>query len=299
MITNAERWDDLRPHLPADIDIVAPPTSVPQGRRGIAFEARCPDRRCTSAGARLKYTSSQELVLLTRLSKHAFRRKQMSQPEEPVARWRGIAGLLSAPRAQRGAIGLFAFAARSRRPRLGDAGVPVSGWLLAVALYLVSQIVSGIRWASLARPIGFHLSWLRFQQLYFEGMFFSLCLPSSIGGDVVKSLRLGGDGRGRILAACTVLADRLAGLVAVLLIGLTAFARRTYSLGLAQTLGVGLGLLAVALIGTRIGFALLHWPSGRIPAHHPVAHFSRACCLITIILTYSGTPSVGVLSCRA
>ena len=33
---------------------------------------------------------------------------------------------------------------------------------------------------------------------------------------------LGGDGRGRILAGCTVLADRLAGLLAVVLIGLTA-----------------------------------------------------------------------------
>jgi uncharacterized membrane protein YbhN (UPF0104 family) len=139
--------------------------------------------------------------------------------------------------------------------------------------YLASQIVSGIRWASLARPIGFHLGWLRFQQLYFEGMFFSLCLPSSIGGDVVKVLRLGGEGRGRILAACTVLADRLAGFAAMLLIGLTALAQQNYGLSLGQTLGVGLGLLAIALAASRIGFALLHWPSGRIAEHHPLAHF--------------------------
>jgi glycosyltransferase 2 family protein len=153
------------------------------------------------------------------------------------------------------------------------ADVEVSGWLLAVLLYLLSQISSGIRWATLARPIGFHLGWLRFQQLYFEGMFFSLCLPSSIGGDVFKALRLGGDGRGRILAACTVVADRVAGVLAIMLIGFTALAQRTYSLSAAQTAGVGLALTAVTLVATRIGFALLDWPTGRIPNHHPIAHY--------------------------
>jgi uncharacterized membrane protein YbhN (UPF0104 family) len=152
------------------------------------------------------------------------------------------------------------------------ADTQAAGWLLAVFLYLFSQITSGIRWATLARPIGFRLGWLRFQQLYFEGMFFSLCLPSSIGGDVVKALRLGGAGRGRILAACTVVADRVAGLLAIMLIGLTALAQRTYELEPAEWLGVGLLLSVATLVGTRIMFALLNWPSGRIPDHHPVAH---------------------------
>jgi uncharacterized membrane protein YbhN (UPF0104 family) len=147
-----------------------------------------------------------------------------------------------------------------------------TGWLLAVLIYLVSQILSGIRWGTLARPIGFRLGWLRFQQLYFEGMFFSLCLPSSIGGDVIKALRLGGDGRGRILAACTVLADRVAGLLAIVIIGLTALAHRRYGLELVESLGAGFVLLAATLVGTRIMFALLNWPAGRIPDHHPIAH---------------------------
>jgi hypothetical protein len=90
---------------------------------------------------------------------------------------------------------------------------------------------------------------------------------------VVKVLRLGGEGRGRILAACTVLADRIAGFIAMLLIGLTALAQRNYGLSLAASLGVGVILLLVALAGTRIGFALLHWPSGKIPRHHRLAHF--------------------------
>jgi hypothetical protein len=57
----------------------------------------------------------------------------------------------------------------------------------------------------------------------------------------------------------------------VLLIGLTAFAQRTYGLSAAQTAGVGLGLAAITLVGTRLGFAVLNWPGGRIPDHHPIA----------------------------
>src|SRR5687768_11658067 len=125
--------------------------------------------------------------------------------------------------------------------------VQVSGWLLGVLLYLASQVLSAIRWGSLARPIGFQLPWLRFGQLYFEGMFFSLCLPSSIGGDVIKAIRLGTDRRSRLLAACTVVADRAAGLLAILIIGLTALVQRNYSLSLVQSLGVG-ALLAIVIL---------------------------------------------------
>jgi uncharacterized membrane protein YbhN (UPF0104 family) len=153
------------------------------------------------------------------------------------------------------------------------ADMQITGWLWAVLIYLVAQSTSGLRWATLARPIGFHLGWLRFQQLYYEGMFFSLCLPSSIGGDVVKALRLGGDGRGRVLAACTVVADRAAGMLAIVLIGFTALSQRTYALSAIQTAGVGLGLTAIILLATRIGFALLDWPTSRIPADHRIAHY--------------------------
>ena len=147
--------------------------------------------------------------------------------------------------------------------------VQVGGWLLAVLVYLAAQIISGVRWAILARPIGFRLGWLRFQQLYFEGMFFSLCLPSAIGGDVVKALRLGSGGRGRILAACTVVADRLAGLAAVLLIGMTAFAQRSYELSGAQTAvrwpGVSRGNACRHAAGVR-NLELAKRPHSRAPS---------------------------------
>lgn len=196
----------------------------------------------------------------------------MSEPASTTGRSKRIWGVVLRL-ALSGALLGYLFS-RLDRGELWSAMVDTqaTGWLLAVVVYLFSQITSGIRWGTLARPIGFRLGWLRFQQLYFEGMFFSLCLPSSIGGDVVKALRLGGAGRGRILAACTVLADRVAGLLAIVIIGVTALAQRNYSLGLAESLVVGFVLLAATLVGTRIVFALLNWPAGRIPDHHPIAH---------------------------
>jgi glycosyltransferase 2 family protein len=210
----------------------------------------------------------------------------MSQLAEPPAPSRRVLGIVLRL-ALSGAL-LWYLLSRLDRGELLSAmnDVHVGGWLLAVLVYLVSQIVSAVRWATLARPIGFRLGWLRFQQLYFEGMFFSLCLPSAIGGDVVKALRLGSGGRGRILAACTVLADRLAGMAAVLLIGLTGLAQLSYGLSAAQTAGVGLTLAAITLAGTRLVFAVLNWPSGRIPEHHPIAH------LVDRLLPYYHHPYV-------
>jgi uncharacterized membrane protein YbhN (UPF0104 family) len=63
-------------------------------------------------------------------------------------------------------------------------------WACGLAVGMGLQVVGGIRWAVLARPLGFPLSYGAFVWRFLEGSFFSLCLPSSIGGDVVKAYRL-------------------------------------------------------------------------------------------------------------
>ncbi|HEV3416446.1 MAG TPA: lysylphosphatidylglycerol synthase domain-containing protein [Pirellulales bacterium] len=131
-------------------------------------------------------------------------------------------------------------------------------WLVAVAIYLGSQVVSAWRWGALARPLGFDFPQRRFTQLYFEGMFFSLCLPSSIGGDVVKAYRLAPMAAGRVLAACTVLADRATGLIGLFVIGLTALAARSFDLTLLPALAVGAALLLAALTSVSVGLAILN-----------------------------------------
>ncbi|MDZ4818264.1 MAG: lysylphosphatidylglycerol synthase transmembrane domain-containing protein [Planctomycetota bacterium] len=164
------------------------------------------------------------------------------------------------------------------------------GYLLAILISVVTQTAGGLRWGGLGQAVGFTQSRLRFVQLYYEGMFFSLCLPSSIGGDVLKAYRLVSDNAGRILAACTIVTDRLAGLSALIVIGCTALATREYELQATGVILVGLGMIALFLVTSwtvlrLLGSVALRLKEDSLPrrfaerllpyAHHPVV-FWRA-----------------------
>jgi len=128
---------------------------------------------------------------------------------------------------------------------------------LALAVYLVSQLVSSRRWAQLARPLGFSATGSRFATLYFEGMFFSLCLPGSIGGDAVKAFRLGENSSRRILAGCTVLADRFLGLLALTSIGAIALVVKAYGVETPWVWGAALLGLLAPVTGLQLGGRLI------------------------------------------
>ncbi len=95
-------------------------------------------------------------------------------------------------------------------------------WLAAVGLYLLTQVISALRWQLLAEPLGFHQSLPQYIRFYFIGMFFNLLLPTSVGGDVVRGWYLdSGTGR-RVLAFLSVIADRFSGLVVLILLACAA-----------------------------------------------------------------------------
>lgn len=130
-------------------------------------------------------------------------------------------------------------------------------WTLGFLIGLSSTTVAAIRWAALARPLGFPQSLATFIWRFFEGQFFSLCLPGSIGGDVVKAYRLADNTSGRLLAGCTVLADRLTGVAALGVLAGAAIATREFSLALPATLAVAAGLLAAVMLVFRIGVSAI------------------------------------------
>jgi uncharacterized protein (TIRG00374 family) len=96
-------------------------------------------------------------------------------------------------------------------------------WLIvAGGIYLTSQFASVARWELLVRAAGVPVERGRLIAAYFEGMFVNICLPTTVGGDVLKVLRIGGPNHKRI-AAVTVVADRGSGfsaLVVLLVVGL-------------------------------------------------------------------------------
>ena len=93
------------------------------------------------------------------------------------------------------------------------------GWIVvAIALYLVGQVLSSFKWALLGRSVGLRGGLLEYLRFYFIGMFFNLLGVSTLGGDVVRALYLG-RGRRPGLALNSVLFDRVSGLAILMALG--------------------------------------------------------------------------------
>jgi hypothetical protein len=133
----------------------------------------------------------------------------------------------------------------------------------AFALYCVSQLLSAARWMWLARGVGFDLGFRRAAKLYFVGMFFGIVVPSTLGSDAYRALHLGRQAPGRAFALSTVLFDRLVGLVALVLVAITAI-RLGPSEPLPARLVAGVNLIGLALVGGWFAapFAVGFLPSG-------------------------------------
>jgi len=146
-------------------------------------------------------------------------------------------------------------------------------WLAGLAASVLVQVIAGVRWAALARPLGFQRPRRFFIWRFFEGMFFSLCLPSSIGGDVIKAYRVGDTTSRRLLAGCSVLADRLTGLSALGVLAGTALAAKEYGLGLAGALAVALALLVGVLGAFWLGLQSIDQIMNLLPETHRARSF--------------------------
>jgi len=93
-------------------------------------------------------------------------------------------------------------------------------WVILACVVLASgQILSAIRWTWLVRGLGLMVRTSRKIQIYFLGMFLSLFLPSTIGGDFARGFLLA---RGRQdagwTAAASIILERINGLLALTVI---------------------------------------------------------------------------------
>lgn len=90
---------------------------------------------------------------------------------------------------------------------------------VGIMIYLLSQAVSTYRWQFLASALDFRLSLRELYDYYLIGMYFSLFLPGSIGGDMGRMYYLAKScGRKKREALLTLLAERGVGLVALMLL---------------------------------------------------------------------------------
>jgi len=88
-------------------------------------------------------------------------------------------------------------------------------WIAAFLFMILSQVISTRRWHILLGVLDFNLPWPKVFRIYFSGMFFSLFLPTVVGGDGVKTYLVSRDLRRIPAALYTLLADRTVGLAAL------------------------------------------------------------------------------------
>jgi uncharacterized membrane protein YbhN (UPF0104 family) len=93
----------------------------------------------------------------------------------------------------------------------------------ALALYLLGQVMSAYRWRLIGHSVRLDASLAAYVRYYFIGMFFMFFGPSTLGGDLIRSLYLAEGAGGRARSFNSVIFDRLNGLVVLVAIGATSF----------------------------------------------------------------------------
>src|SRR5215831_15677962 len=151
-------------------------------------------------------------------------------------------------------VGLLIWRIDWRQVGSAFAQLNVTYWLMALGVYAVAQCVSAARWQILAGTLGLGGRWWDYLSYYFIGMFFNLVLPTSVGGDVVRAWYLDGKSGRRAIAFISVVADRVGGVV-LLLLALIALPFRPAGLP-AWVVWMVAGIAGGALLGLAVLFFL-------------------------------------------
>ncbi|MGZ4119736.1 MAG: lysylphosphatidylglycerol synthase transmembrane domain-containing protein, partial [Actinomycetota bacterium] len=148
------------------------------------------------------------------------------------------------------------------------------GWVVAAALALFCGIaVSALRWRAYLDALEISMPFPTVLRLYFVGTFFNAFLPSGIGGDAYKAVRIGRARGGMAPAFASVFLDRFAGFVGLAGIGLVgalitlASRQKHLNVALVSTV-LSIGMIGGALILLVWGERLLG--RGRIIKEHGI-----------------------------
>jgi len=103
---------------------------------------------------------------------------------------------------------------------LGDALQSASLWYLLIALLLafLQLVITAYRWQIMLAPKEMRAPLLSLTAIYFVGRFFSMFLPTVIGGDIVRGYELSRLSHRVVDSATTVVMERILGFIAVFLI---------------------------------------------------------------------------------
>lgn len=145
-------------------------------------------------------------------------------------------------------------------------------WLAGAACAAaLSEVLCATRWWVVLHAFGLPLRWRDAVAFSAIGLFYSLGLPGSAGGDAVRTLYLMRVfPQKKTIAAFSVLADRLCGLAALVAFMAASLAWNHASF-LSGQMGRGIVLSAASLLAVTLLLLVLWWMTS-IPA---IAHFMR------------------------
>ncbi len=96
-------------------------------------------------------------------------------------------------------------------------------FIAALILYVLSQLIFVARWCLLLKVQNIKINFLPAVRLHFLGLFYNNCLPSSVGGDLLRAWYVTKHTDKKLEAALSVFVDRIIGLFALLLMASTSF----------------------------------------------------------------------------
>jgi len=143
-------------------------------------------------------------------------------PESKVKRSRYISYLL------RFAVACAAFYLAFRGESLKQVSEVLLGlnlWVVAAALgiYIVSQLIFVTRWSLLLRAQSIKIGFWSAVKLHFLGLFYNNCLPSSVGGDLLRAWYVTKHTDKKLQAALSVFVDRVIGLTGMLIMAFSCY----------------------------------------------------------------------------
>jgi len=118
--------------------------------------------------------------------------------------------------------------------------------IAAIAIHSLAFMLFSVRWWYLYHIQDRNCKYAQIVGSYYLGLFFNNILPTGMGGDVVRILRLKGKGLNTHILVSSTLVDRILGLVSILLMGLVAVIF-TPNLDLSADIKMVIAALGIAL----------------------------------------------------
>ncbi len=112
-------------------------------------------------------------------------------------------------------IGIFKIIHHLRNVRL-------KYFLLAILIGVFNVAISAKKWQILLKAKDENKSFVRTWKIYYIGNFFNLFLPTNVGGDVVKAHKMSKETKDSVEAYSSVFMERFTGLIAVLILAISA-----------------------------------------------------------------------------